>query len=611
MTGAALKCVVGAAAAAVAMGAQRGEVARRDLQSIQLCGTASQNKPAMIVSRCDMATSPALGANWDTCCSFGEPTTDLCRSYTMEGSYCNTCDLNGSGKCTALSVQDTLTINLNFTQKAGDESCCKTCTCYGDPECVAFNGMADLWIPCDARTKSSCNPTKSGCLAQTGPNGRSCSWTRTDRTDSQGWNTAINGSPCVPENLLSAPVMMNMYSQVKPAPFNVDLRLGERGVILDLNVQSYVMNAQSCFDKQGAASWKDGKMPAGATSSVSQAGTQISWVFMDDKAKVFVRFQCIRAVSGSTVGQARINVQEVTATSSATGNGFCMTGSISDKSGSTDASNTLHASCTLDVPTALQACKNLVSQSLTDRDLAACAQMFCAMAAGGQQKCLNAIGGGSSDSGWQTAYCLAVQAMNPKINLSTCKKNVGAQGYPWAVQNYGTGQKTATPGERECGFKIQQYLYANKASCEDGVTLEIQKADGEWEPYLWFPVASPPCNGALVISGTDAGAEPLFSHPLRMTQCDVRSDPVCANVSPCSNTYGAVFSLSFNNLQRQLTQLYNQGALLCSPAGNPPSQTWCLPGSSDYEPQKFCPCPTGNGRLLLMGQSPLAVDNAK
>jgi hypothetical protein len=612
MTGAALKCVVGAAAAAVALGAPRGQVARREMQSIQLCNTASQNTPAMIVSRCDMATSPALGASWDTCCSFGQDSQDLCRTYTMEGSYCATCDLNGQGKCTALSVHDTLTINMNFTQKAGDESCCKTCTCYGDPECVAFNGVADLWIPCDARTSSSCNPTKSGCLAQTGPNQRACNWIRSDRSDSAGWNTALYGSPCVPVNVASDPIMMNMYTQVKPAAFSADLRLGERGVILDLNLGgasgTFKMNAESCFAQSGAASWAGGKMPAGATFTTSQAGTQISWMFMDNKAKVFVRFQCIRAVSGSTVGAARLNVQEITATSTATGDGFCVSGAINDKSGSTNNSPNLHAVCTTDVPTALQACKNLVSQSMTDRDYQICAQMYCAMSASGQQKCLNAIGSGSNDAGWQTAYCLAVQANNPKISLSTCKKNVGAQGYPWAVVNYGDGQKTATPGERECGTSLQQYLYKNKASCEDGVTLEIQMADGSWTPYLWFPVASPPCNGALVVSGTDANAEPLFSHPIRMTQCDVRADPVCANVSPCSTTYGAKFSLAFDNLQRQLTQLYNQGALLCSPAGNPPSQTWCLPGSSDYQPQKFCPCPTGNGRLLLMGQS--AIDNA-
>jgi hypothetical protein len=468
-----------------------------------------------------------------------------------------------------------------------------------------------MWIPCDARTGTSgnqCLPNKAGCLAQTGPGGRSCEWVRTDRADSVGWKTALYGSPCVPSSLLSDPIKMNMYTQVSPAPYRVDLQLGERGVILSVFIQQFAMNAADCFAKRGAASWVGGQMPAGATSSAAADGTSVQWSLFDSKAKVYTRFQCVRALVGGQMGAPRINVQEVTAAAQAKGSGFCESGSIDDKSGSTRASNSVHTACTLSAPSPLNACKNLVSQSMTEAEASKCAQMYCAMSAAGQAKCRAAIGGGSSDAGWLTAYCISAQAANAKLSLSTCKKNVQAQGYPWAVATYGNGQKSAAIGERECGTSLQQYLYKNKASCEDGVTLEIQNADGSWSPYLWFPAASPPCNGKLVITGTEPNAEPLFSHPLRMKQCDVRADPVCANVSPCSTTYGAEFKLAFNSLQRMLTEIYNKGQLLCVPAGSPPSSTWCLPGAPDYAPQKYCPCPANAGRRLLLAQSALDTD---
>jgi hypothetical protein len=107
-------------------------------------------------------------------------------------------------------------------------------------------------------------------------------------------------------------------------------------------------------------------------------------------------------------------------------------------------------------------------------------------------------------------------------------------------------------------------------------------------------------DGKLVITGTEPNAEPLFSH--------VRADPVCANVSPCSTTYGAEFKLAFNSPQRMLTEIYNKGQLLCVPAGSPPSHTWCLPGAPDYAPQKYCPCPANAGRRLLLAWSALDTD---
>jgi hypothetical protein len=78
--------------------------APRELQTIQLCSTATQSSPALISTRCDLAAGPTLGAKWDTCCSYGAQSPEPCHTYTMAGSFCATCDLNGEGKCSSLSA---------------------------------------------------------------------------------------------------------------------------------------------------------------------------------------------------------------------------------------------------------------------------------------------------------------------------------------------------------------------------------------------------------------------------------------------------------------------------------------------------------------------------
>jgi len=366
------------------------------------------------------------------------------------------------------------------------------------------------------------------------------------------------------------------------------------------------MDAEACFAKSGAASWKDGQMPPGAQDVRLPNGGQVNWIFFNEDVSAFVKFNCIRAVSGGQFGIPRLNIQEVTVDEQATGNGFCVTGEIGGKTGTVEDTNMIHAKCTTSTPTSLNACKSLVSQALTNQDLAFCAQSYCSTSVLDVNKCLKMIGSGSSDDGWLNTYCAAVGISNG-VSTSTCKKNVNAQGYEWAVDAYGLGKKVTEIGQRECGTTLAQYAYENKPTCEDGVALEIKLPDGTWKPMYFFPVSQPPCNGALVVTGTEPGANPLFSHPLRMTQCDVKGDPVCQNISPCTNTYGISFSLEFTNLQRQLTELYNNGALLCVPrAGdNPPSYTWCLPNSPDYKPSpEMCPCPdSGNGRLLLTGRA--------
>jgi len=329
--------------------------------------------------------------------------------------------------------------------------------------------------------------------------------------------------------------------------------------------------------------------------------TDVSWIFLDTTSNTFVRLTCVRAIRGTKVGQPRLNIQEVTVPTTTQSSGFCETGVIGQKSDAESARD-VHDKCTLSAPTALNACKNLVNQALTERDLAQCAQQFCAVSEVNYTSCLQVLGDGTSDAAWLTEYCSAVFNLGA-TNVQTCKKMVTAQGYPWAVDAYGNGHKNTGPDSRGCGVSLAEYTLDQQPTCEDGVYIDV-KIKGEWVPKFFIPVSKPPCNGELIITGDNPLANPLFSNSIRLRQCDVKANPMCNAVSPCSETIAIDFSVSFNNIPRQLLQLYNNNLIVCVPQEGTGSTTWCLPDSTDYTPvDQVCPgpCPTTaptSGRLL-------------
>lgn len=589
---------------------QEANAIRRMLApTVQLCGNKDQTTVPMISEKCNLAASSAIAGDWESCCTFGSQSNNkTCRVFETQGQYCNECDMNPDGTCSGLDKDDELTLSVKFTQQPEDQKCCQSCTCFGDPECVSFAGVLNMWIPCDARTANRCNPTKSACLATTSPNGHTCEWTRSDRDDATGWNMAINGSPCRPSGLDTDPLTMNMYTS---GNFKIDLNLGERGIISDayftIRGQKYNINAQTCFDNAMVGpnyGWTGAGKPAGAKSSVDAAGTDVAWMFFDDQSTTFVRFSCTRAIINGVNGAPRLNINEVTVEPTKQSTGFCATGKIPEDntdSGSFD----IHMSCTLETPSALNACKNLVNQALTSRDLMLCGNEYCAQSAFGASnmaQCLSDIGNGESDNGWLNVYCKSINIVNPSVTVSACKQKTKGQGYYQQVTEWGRGLKSNDVARDGCGSQIAEYAIANKPPCEDGVYVDIKK-NGVWTPTYFIPVSKPLCGDAITIFGDSQSANALFSSSVRLRQCDVKADPVCQNANPCASTAKIEFSLKYDNVPRKIMAAYKAKVLQCSPNSSG-STTWCLPDDSSYVPvDEVCPCPPNNGRLLLTGKS--------
>lgn len=572
--------------------------------TIALCAAPQTLPVPNIASKCDAVMQGTIEGNWSSCCSFGQVngTLDQCRTFETTGQYCSSCDVV-NGICSGIGADDSLTLSVSFTALPADKQCCKACTCYGDPECVAFNGVMDVWIPCDARTTSQCSPTQSQCGATQGPNGHTCNWVRKDRKDSSGWNFAMNGSPCVPSALESNPIMMNMHTT---KGFKTDLQLGERGIISKVTF-SYgsdadvsTIRADDCFSSPGRNAWKGSRgMPAGAKMQASGDGSQVSWVFFDEASKTFVHFSCVRAVQGSATGAPRINFQELTVAETTNSTGFCSSGVIADQTGP-GSSTALHTQCTLSAPSALNACKSLVGESLTVANLPECAQMFCAVSPLDAANCQAILGDGTTDGAWVDVYCNSI-SINSGMGAAECKKQVNAQGYVWAVSSLGNGHKLESNFGRSCGTSLSEYTMDKKPVCDDGIYIEVNKgttANPNWVPVFFIPVSNPPCNGNLTVTGEDNLANPLFAYPIRIRQCDVKSNPVCNAVSTCSETYAVAFKLDYNNDIRTVIDAWKNNYLQCIPDQNG-STTWCLPNSPDFPPPtKMCPCPDTGRRLL-------------
>jgi len=562
-----------------------------------LCSVQPQGRPKNIDSRCTLAAASVGNVEWPACCTFDvDRSTQGCRQHITTGQYCD--EGNDASGCSDLGADDIINLQLTFSEPQNDELCCKSCTCYGDPECVSFDGTPDVWIVCDARGgPNSCRMTKNKCLKMKSPSGGKCQWL-SDRLDSKNWPIGMIGSPCQPD-LTREEIRMNMHTSGSGNKrFKLDLVLGERGIIQKTEFQignkEYTLDANDCFDRSGSNAWTGDAIPEGWVEGRDPNQRSVTWAVFDSNANVLVKLLCARAVEKGTPGNPRINVQEVSVPTSTSGSGFCFSGSISDKKGDNEGSAENHAGCVQNEPTSLQACKFLVDFGYTPNELTRCAHEFCSATALDFDDCSKMIGSGHDDHKWLETYCEAILANGsiPPSERKTCHAETKSLGYDFATQTWGKGHKSHVPEELQCATSISDYELSKKPKCSQGVYIDILK-DGEWVPRYFVPSKLPPCGGKL--SATATQARDLFTHSIAFRQCDVLAEDECAALGSCQPTYGVSFSFDFTNNARSLQGLLDSGVLTCVP-NQEGSTTWCLPGTKDFTPVSECECKTPQGR---------------
>lgn len=577
-------------------------------QECQLCNF-EQTKFLNISDAC-YQQDLLVSEKFDECCPLADtsckPVTSneaLCRYIETSGSYCN------STYCDSLDENDLLIITIDFPEVSSG-SCCKTCQCYGDPNCVSFNGVADEWVLCDGRHWTAdatlqCEVTEEMCKTQTDHLGNDCVWLN---TENRYWPIGLYGSPCQPdwdpENL---PVM-NMYSA---DDFKLELVLGERGIInkaiITNDVGVYTLTSDDCDTMKGAKSWSAETLSGESTSIPStwtwaQTSTiEKEWYIMDEKTGINAKFVCTKSEVDGKLGPPRINVQELLepmtdyTVSRSNLDGVCYTDTINDKLGSTDNTDKVHKKCVaLALNDDFLMAKAVCTKSLSEPQKVECLSGWCSHRAGPEMsvsKCLKAISTSASKT-----YCTAAAYASGlelgddfKRFVFQCENTISEFSWDDAVNTYGSGRTaTAQPTAASCVNDVSQYPKILE-ECSQGVTVEYLYG-GTWKTSFVIPAARPPCNGTLYITGDDYPE--LFENPVRFKQCELD----CESSSSCQRVSGADITMRYTNDMEEHNYQATIGDLVCVYNSDFPKsplrETWCFDATNTkgMGNTTLCPC---------------------
>ena len=517
----------------------------------QLCGTRESKSS---VDSCNIDSK----FKWTSCCAFG----DQCRKYEVQvpelSSSCNSPDSNR------------LSIKLVFNLDRND-TCCESCTCYGDPECVSFGRSFDKWIVCDAR-ESSCRITKSVCDTLLDHNNNKCVW-KSPELDNKNWDVGLLGSPCEPNFTSGKLPMMNMMNI--PSLLNIDLILGERGVITAALLKikgdkTFIFNASKCFSDE--ANPFTGEFWPAAKIIKKISNESIKWSIL--YGNVYVRILCIRVRNGNQYSNPRLNVQEVMVPNEKVKSnqlGFCATGIIIPTGSVNPNTDFLHDLCVQNVSTPLQACKNLIDFGSTTIELKQCATRFCETGQFSNQQradCnsqLVSANDFSTNYGsvkeknanrlWIYYYCKSLRNLGIIDSSSNCEHQINAEGWPYAVGLWGNGK-----GSNACATtypKIKNYLIVNKKACDKGVFIDVY-VNKTWLPKYFIPETT--CPLEIIVNQQEALDLFKTENKMRIRQCDNFNDQQC-DTDRCLRITGMEASITYNSVESTLTKLYKKGNL--------------------------------------------------
>lgn len=610
--------------------------------SNQLCnhdGSGSADASPFTESYCSSRSNGDVVGSFDKCCPYSTDDCDTvgtgktCRTLPVGGQFCD--PETDRYECTQLQGS-VLYIDMEVDYADVDGSCCSTCQCYGDPNCISFDSVIDEWVLCDARLKDPelghCIMSKDVCDKQTDSNGNACVWldeTRRLRSatnqgrnlvSTSSWSVTLQGSPCQPDFTLDDAPTMTMY---KADGFKLDLTMGERGVITSVIITTsqaiFTLEAERCDDLRSSAdpldAWivsnEDGIDIANTWTRSMTNEIDTTWFVYDPDTGIRMTLVCTKSYEqvGRVIqtGPPRINVNELLEpdadrTTRSNLGGFCETGVIAEKKGTTGNTDTLHEYCSSKANEDLSAAKVFCGGGVTQAGVDACKVKWCNKAYGyaSSTKCLSYI----KETSWPVAYCHAAalylsstypdQYEADRVQRS-CQDTIQEFSWTQAVNEYGTGAagsvgSAPTPpptspvysSPEQCAESLEIYLNIEIDECTDKIAVQYE-LDGTWLTAFEIPTALPPCDGTLLT--TFEKVPELFMHPIRFYQCE---RPAYCSQS-CSPVSGADLSVRYASTHNQAEWAVQQGLAHCREnAEYPDDKYWCLSQISSFE--KMCEC---------------------
>jgi len=475
-----------------------------------------------------------------------------CRAVALSNAVCATAS-SCKGK--------TMTLKLSF--ETNNQTCCSSCTCYGDPHCESFAGKSDTWVVCDAREAvgltGRCTETRAMCLKQLDNAGSTCVWTPPPATTT--WNVALQGSECMFANP-QVPPQMTMYQADN---FSLTLVLGERAVITGITVKDvnsgaggYYLSAQNCMFPNGQFAWRNSTTAKSPVTSATwlpytfemgvETGGDVIWTVATLPSQVALVIRCTHTAvqnsqgTGVSYGTPRINVEQLAEplnylTQRSNVSGFCPS-SVIAKQGSHANTDYITANklCTIQAASLVVA-KLLCSPATTSGGVATCQSTWCSSIRPNLQACLLDI----TTYGWDQTYCaaktvtsqLAVQCSSVAACMK-CVNTIADFGWYDAILEYANVQVTSST----CYSRA--HLPKALLSCQAGVNIQYQQPSGAWVTYLAVPSFYTLCSGQVSFSAATDSV--MFLHPVRVQQCSL--GPACVT-DLCAHTFGftAAFSL--------------------------------------------------------------------
>mmetsp|Transcript_3952 Transcript_3952/g.8727 ORF Transcript_3952/g.8727 Transcript_3952/m.8727 type:complete len:1199 (-) Transcript_3952:9-3605(-) len=494
-----------------------------------------------------------------SCCDketiYEHPSTvreEKCRAVELNRPYCDMDDPDQRGKCDKLPTSNgklTLTVAVDETE----QECCKQCSCWGDPECSAFDGSLDKWILCESRT-SRCKTSESVCATQKDHAGNQCAWDSAIANKIRfGPDIGAYGSPCQPRWDLAPVASMDMYTTDS---FEASIEMGERGVIEKLVLTTFkgtadesknALVANDCFAVDPNAAWRN---MYGASANIAldlsitegPGEDERGWTIVDQSSGIFIKLTCIRQrARDGFIGGHRMNIQqliETDMTPKPSAGGYCVVGKINTQNSTTNLADPIFNACMNNMPSAHLACKALWQNSCSKDQIPTGVMEWCKMAnvfpgdPEAASKCYNQINPSDSNLNHVGArmaelYCKAVKKERPvgmtyKTWIRQCTTRIETDGWRPVVQEFGAGT-FVDDVKSPCGRSEEQYFKRLDTEYDvyGGISVQYFQ-NGTWNEEFFIPENFPVCNNQLEI--TAANHQNLFTHRVRFQQCTGGTD---------------------------------------------------------------------------------------
>jgi len=561
---------------------------------VQLC----RDKPQVIDT--NLCMSQDIKWSMPSCCS-------------AESIDANACPKKPEPTCRIVELSTPFSVStdeccaelaLTFEWSQISTSCCRTCSCFGDPHCIGFNDQVDSWIICDGRTKNEdavygkelfCPIKKNACEGQLDHLGNKCVYKNTGKE-----TVDESGSPC--QSTYAEPATMVMYKTEK---FELLLSLGDRGIIDGVRLtngdQVYYAKSQPCASTN---------MPWRATPDATKPPDDPNWlpyswtVENTNRGKVWyisgletgieIEMRCIFNKYGTV---PRINVDSLAdpLKKRPDESGVCVTGEIDKKlstyqhtedikkfcRSSQSQGQAIEYFCGLELLNSPSKCMKTVCNSLASDAI-------------GRDKCVSEIVKYQNDKqfqdGWERVWCAynTLASKNPaECTEGQCLQCIfDVYDFTWgeAVErwrNFNTGVEGVGSKGPCIPFKS---LNASLSDCENGLTYQYLDTDaiGEngqqtecWVDFLSIPEGRDICGGNVILLSSLAGANSkeanFFDKQIRIKQCN--NQALCETSQPneCTPEYGVSGAIKLvpdpvTNRANLYWQLIRQNKLICSPA---------------------------------------------